>query len=147
MLARNLGSHILDMTESKSLRVVLVDDSKIVLAQLEELISQIEGVEIVEKASDGAGAIQAVREHTPDLVLMDIVMPGMDGLSALRVIQANFPDSRVAMVSSVAGAASKAEEAFRLGAIQVLGKPFETPLLESLFASERERIEKLRDKG
>ncbi len=131
------------MADQDSLTVVLVDDSQLVLAQLEALISGIDCVEIVGRASDGSAAIQVVREHNPDLVLMDIVMPGMDGLAALRVIQANFPNSRVAMLSSIAGAASRAEEAFRLGAIQVIGKPFEPDQLESLFASERGRIEKM----
>ncbi len=125
------------MTNSKSLSVVLIDDSALVLAQLEELIEQIDGVEVVATANDGTGAIRVVRDHTPDLAIMDIVMPQMDGLAALRVINHNFPTTRVAMLSSVAGSASKAEEAFRLGAIQVIGKPFDARILESLFESER----------
>jgi len=125
------------MTNSKSLSVVLIDDSALVLAQLEELIEQIDGVEVVATATDGTGAIRVVRDHTPDLAIMDIVMPQMDGLAALRVINHNFPTTRVAMLSSVAGSASKAEEAFRLGAIQVIGKPFDARILESLFESER----------
>ncbi len=125
------------MTNSKSLSVVLIDDSALVLAQLEELIEQIDGVEVVATATDGTGAIRVVRDHTPDLAIMDIVMPQMDGLAALRVINHNFPTTRVAMLSSVAGSASKAEEAFRLGAIQVIGKPFDARILEALFESER----------
>ena len=104
------------------------------LAQLEELIEQIDGVEVVATVNDGTGAIRAVRDHTRDLAIMDIVMPHMDGLAALRVINHNFPATRVAMLSSVA---SKAEEAFRLGAIQVIGKPFDARMFEALFESER----------
>lgn len=122
------------MTNSKSLSVVLIDDSALVLAQLEELIEQIDGVEVVATVNDGTGAIRAVRDHTRDLAIMDIVMPQMDGLAALRVINHNFPATRVAMLSSVA---SKAEEAFRLGAIQVIGKPFDARMFEALFESER----------
>ena len=107
------------------------------LAQLEELIEQIDGVEVVATVNDGTGAIRAVRDHTRDLAIMDIVMPQMDGLAALRVINHNFPATRVAMLSSVAGSASKAEEAFRLGAIQVIGKPFDARMFEALFESER----------
>ncbi len=124
---------------SKPLSVVLVDDSKVVLAQLEELIGSIDGVEVVGTANDGTSAIRVVRDVQPDLAIMDIVMPGMDGLAALRLIHANFSHTRVAMLSSLAGVASKAEEAFRLGAIQVISKPFEPSILEALFESERQR--------
>lgn len=135
------------MSNSKSLYVVLIDDSKIVIAQLRELIGDIDGVEVVGTANDGAGAIRVVRESQPHLAIMDIVMPGMDGLSALRIINANFPDTRVALLSSLAGAASKAEEGFRLGAIQVISKPFEADVLEALFESERVRLDELEGLG
>lgn len=127
------------MSNAKPLSVVLIDDSKVVLTQLEEFIGSIDGVEVVGTASDGAGGIRVVRELQPDLAIMDIVMPGMDGMSALRIINANFSDTRVAMLSSLAGAASKAEEAFRLGAVQVISKPFDPSVIESLFETERER--------
>lgn len=135
------------MSSSKSLSVVLIDDSKIVLAQLESMIAEIDGVEVVATASDGAGAIRVVREHHPDLAIMDIVMPGMDGLSALRVINANFSETRVVMLSSLAGAATKAEEAFRLGAVQVISKPFDAEVLEALFDSECKRRDDARKQG
>ncbi len=123
---------------SETLRVVLVDDSRTVLAQLESLLDETEGVELVATAVDGADAIRAVDSAKPDLVLLDLVMPGIDGLSALRVLQANYPDLRVAVLSSAGGAATRAEEAFRLGAVQVLGKPIEPDLIRSLFERERE---------
>ncbi|MDJ0848023.1 MAG: response regulator [Myxococcota bacterium] len=121
---------------SESLRVVLVDDSRTVLAQLESLLEEIEGVELVGTAVDGADAIRMVDGTKPDLVLLDLVMPGIDGLSALRVLQANYPDLRVAVLSSAGGAATRAEEAFRLGAVQVLGKPIEPDLIRALFERE-----------
>jgi iron complex outermembrane receptor protein len=64
---------------------------------------------------------------------MDIVMPEVDGLAALRLLQANHPETRVAMLSSVGGMVSKAEEAFRLGAMQ--DDP-ETPENESMVDNE-----------
>lgn len=121
------------------LKVVLVDDSAVVLAQLERLVSGIEGVEVVGKASDGAGAVRLAAFSKPDLMLMDIVMPGMDGLSALRVIHATLPATRVAMISSIAGSGSSAEEAFRLGAVQVISKPFDPSQVEGLLEAEIER--------
>lgn len=114
--------------------LIIVDDSRSVIAQLEGLLADIESVEVVAHAHDGAEAIRAVTEHRPDLVLMDIVMPGIDGLAALRMITAAQPDVQVAMLSSVGGRASLAEEAFRLGAMQVLGKPVEKSQLIGLLA-------------
>jgi chemotaxis response regulator CheB len=121
------------------LRIVIVDDSRVALAQLENLIANVEGAELVGSVCDGASAIRAVAELEPDFVMMDIVMPDMDGLSALRVIMANHPEVRVALVSSLGGSGSHAEEAFRLGAVQVIAKPFEQDLIEALLESERER--------
>jgi two-component system chemotaxis response regulator CheY len=120
------------------LKVVLVDDSKLVIAHLSRLLESVECVEVVGTSQDGASAIRSVAHHRPDLVLMDIVMPGMDGLSALRVMRATQPDCRVVMISSMAGSGSNAEEAFRLGAIQVIAKPFEADQIAALMESEAE---------
>lgn len=117
---------------AESLTVVLVDDSRIALAQLERVARDIEGVDVVATAQDGACAVRTVSHFKPDLVLMDIVMPGMDGLAALRVIRATQPDVRVVMISSLAGSASSAEEAFRLGASQVIAKPVDPAQLAEL---------------
>jgi two-component system chemotaxis response regulator CheY len=123
------------------MNVLLVDDSRTVLAQLEHILSGLDGLAIVGMARDGAAAIRMAKESRPDLVLMDIVMPGLDGLSALRTIKAIHPEIEVAMVSSVSGEATKAEEAFRLGACQVLGKPFDSELIESLVENLRLRCQ------
>lgn len=117
------------------INVLLVDDSRTVLAQLERILGDLDGVAIVGMERNGAAAIRVADESMPDLILMDIVMPGLDGLSALRTIKSMHPEIRIAMVSSVSGDAAKAEEAFRLGACQVLGKPFDVDLIEALIES------------
>jgi YesN/AraC family two-component response regulator len=123
----------------KKLTVLLVDDSRTVLSQIEKVVEASEEAEIVGTASNGAEAIQKASELKPDLVIMDIVMPDIDGLAALRMLQAKQPEIRVAMLSSVGGMASKAEEAFRLGAVQVLGKPVYDETLRALLTQEFER--------
>lgn len=122
---------------SQKLDVLLVDDSRTVLAQLEKVLGEIDDIAIVGLARDGAAAIRMASESRPHLVLLDIVMPGLDGLSALRTIKSMHPWMQVAMVSSVGGDAEKASEAFRLGACQVLGKPFDADLIEGLVENVR----------
>ena len=124
----------------KKLTLLLVDDSQVVLTQLASIIDPHEDVEIVGTARNGVEAVQRVSQLQPDLVIMDIVMPEVDGLAALRLLLAKHPKMRVAMLSSVGGMASKAEEAFRLGAMQVLNKPIDAELLGALLAQECERL-------
>ena len=119
-----------------ALRLLIVDDSKIALTQLASIIDSIEGAEVAETAADGLAAIRSAAVARPDLILMDIVMPQMDGLSALRMLHSKNPDVRVVMVSSLGGSGSHAEEAFRLGAVQVISKPFDPDQIELLIESE-----------
>jgi YesN/AraC family two-component response regulator len=124
----------------KKLSVLLVDDSRTALLQIEKAIVVSEEADLVGTARNGAEAIQKASELNPDLVIMDIVMPEMDGLAALRMLRAKQPEIRVVMLSSVGGAAPAAEEAFRLGALQVLSKPVEEEILAALLSQERERL-------
>jgi two-component system chemotaxis response regulator CheY len=122
---------------TSKINVLLVDDSRTVLGQLERILADIDDVAIVGMARNGAAAIRMTGESMPDLVLMDIAMPGLDGLSALRTIKSMHPGVPVAMVCSVSGDSTRAEEAFKLGACQVLGKPFDVDLIESLVENIR----------
>jgi CheY-like chemotaxis protein len=120
------------------LRVIAVDDSPSVIAHFKQLVSEMTGIEVIGTAKDGLEALALLKEKgVPDLVVMDIVMPRMDGLTTLRTMKASYPDIRVAMLSSVAGSRSRAEEAFRLGAVQVITKPFDGPKLRDLFGAEK----------
>jgi ActR/RegA family two-component response regulator len=63
------------------------------------------------------------------------------GDNKLSLLRAKHPELRIAMVSSIGGMPSKAEEAFRLGAIQVIAKPFDREVLEALFSKEKRRFQ------
>lgn len=106
-------------------RVLLVDDSLAVGRQIERILGEADRYEIIGQAKNGAEAVKLYATEQPDLVLMDIVMPIMDGLTALRTILGIAPKARVIMVSSVGGVGEKVAEALRLGAKAVVSKPFE----------------------
>lgn len=81
-------------------RVVIVDDHAVVRRGLRELISTIPECDPVGEAANGEEALRVVAELAPDLVLMDISMPVMDGVEATRLITARHPDVRVIMLTS-----------------------------------------------
>jgi NarL family two-component system response regulator LiaR len=85
-----------------AIRVLLVDDHPVVRQGLRALLSTHEGIEVVGEADDGEAAVAAAERFSPDVVLMDVVMPGMDGVEALRLIGERRPQTRVVMLTSYA---------------------------------------------
>ncbi len=81
------------------IRVLLADDHTLVRAGLRSLLSRAEGVEIVAEAADGREAVELAAAHRPDVVLMDLQMPGLGGLEATAEIAARAPAARVIVVS------------------------------------------------
>ncbi|MBI4296554.1 MAG: response regulator transcription factor [Chloroflexi bacterium] len=81
-----------------SLKALLADDHALFRAGLASLLNAW-GVQVVGQAADGNEAIAKVRELRPDLVFMDINMPGLNGLEATRAIKAEFPDTKVIMLT------------------------------------------------
>jgi len=83
----------------KTIRIVLADDHPIVRAGIRDALKELTGVEIVGEASDGREAIEMVKARKPDVVIMDISMPGLNGLDATeRIMKAN-PQARVIILS------------------------------------------------
>jgi NarL family two-component system response regulator LiaR len=82
------------------IRVVIVDDHTVVRQGLRFLLEQQDGMEIVGEAADGARAIELVREQVPAVVLLDLLMPGTDGLTALREIKRISPATQVVVLTS-----------------------------------------------
>jgi DNA-binding NarL/FixJ family response regulator len=82
-----------------SIRILIVDDHQLIRASLKSLISEFEGIEVVAEAGDGQEATEAIAKHRPDVVLMDIVMAGLNGLEATRRITKEHPTVRVIVLS------------------------------------------------
>ena len=82
--------------------IILADDHTLVRAGIRALVERLPGAEVVAEATDGREAVSLVREHEPDLVLMDIAMPGLNGLEATARIAREFPKVRVVILSMYA---------------------------------------------
>ncbi|HMC52768.1 MAG TPA: response regulator transcription factor [Acidimicrobiales bacterium] len=82
------------------IRVVIADDHAVVRRGLLQLFAGTEDVEIVAAAADGREAVEAVKEHRPDLVIMDLSMPEMDGVEATRAIRAHHAELPVVILTS-----------------------------------------------
>ena len=102
------------------MNIVIVDDEPLARARLRELLADQPGTRVVAEAGDGHAALHACAEHSPDLVLLDIVMPGIDGLETARHLAAFEP--RPAVVFCTAFDAH-ALSAFDAAAIDYLVKP------------------------
>jgi len=103
------------------IRVLVVDDHPLVRAGLRALVDGEDGVQVVAEAADGERSLDVWREHRPDVVLMDLSMPGMGGVEATRRLVATDPDVRVVVLTSVPDATS-VHEALAAGAVGYLLK-------------------------
>ena len=114
------------------IRVLLVDDQALVRAGFKALLDAQDDIEVVGEAADGADGVALATEHVPDVILMDIRMPGVDGLEATRRIAAELPDVRVIMLTTF-DLDEHVFEALQLGAAGFLVKDTEpTELLRGV---------------
>jgi DNA-binding NarL/FixJ family response regulator len=88
------------MPPTKPIRLLVVDDHSIVRMGLTAVLSLDEGIAVVAEAEDGAQAIAQYRAHRPEVVLMDVRMPGMNGAEATRALRAEWPGARVLMLTT-----------------------------------------------
>jgi two-component system chemotaxis response regulator CheY len=112
-------------------RLLIVDDAVIMRMRIKDIAREA-GWEIAGEATNGEEAVARFEEFRPDLVTLDIVMPAMDGVAALRQIRQAHPEARVVMVSAV-DQKEKLTECIRLGAIDFIVKPFDKSALKGLF--------------
>lgn len=106
-------------------RILVVDDSLSVARQLEKIINDSGEFTCIGHAKNGAEAIKMNHMEDPDIICMDMNMPGMDGLTALRSLVVLDKEVKVVMVTSLGGVGDKFTEALKLGAKNVISKPFE----------------------
>ena len=101
--------------------ILLADDHTLVRAGIRALIEQLPTVKVVGEAKDGREALRLVKEHKPDLILMDVAMPGLNGLEATARVSKEFPDVRVIILSMYANE-EYVREAINAGAAGYLVK-------------------------
>ncbi len=117
--------------------ILIVDDAEFMRVMLRDICVEM-GLAVVGEAADGAEAVAAYRDHNPDLVLLDITMPGMDGTEALNQILAADPDAQVVMITAL-GQKEQVLTAIKAGARDFVIKPFDqervTETLERILPS------------
>ncbi|MGN7470222.1 MULTISPECIES: response regulator [Brevibacillus] len=104
-------------------KVLIVDDAAFMRMMIKEILSK-NGYSVVGEASDGAQAVEKYKELGPDLVTMDITMPEMDGITALKEIKKLDPNARVIMCSAM-GQQAMVIDAIQAGAKDFIVKPFQ----------------------
>lgn len=104
-------------------RILVVDDAAFMRMMIKDILSK-NGFEVVGEANDGAQAIEKYKELTPDLVTMDITMPEMDGISALKEIKKIDGSAKIIMCSAM-GQQAMVIDAIQAGAKDFIVKPFQ----------------------
>lgn len=106
-------------------RVMIVDDSITIARQLEKILTGSAEFSVVGHAKNGIEAIKMNQTEKPDIICMDMNMPGMDGITALRTLVSLNPTIKIVMITSLGGVGDKFTEAMKMGAKAVISKPFE----------------------
>ena len=103
------------------IRVLLVDDHAVVRSGLSKFLMVNKDMQLVAEASDGVEAIEMAGIHTPDVILMDLMMPGMDGITATREIRRKYPNIKIIALTSFSEQ-NMVQGALQAGAIGYLQK-------------------------
>jgi len=120
------------------LRAVVVDDEQLAREELCYLLGLVGGVQVVGQASDGLEALEMIEEHSPDLVMLDIQMPGLTGFEVARRLVENHPETQLVFVTAFD---RHAIEAFEINAVDYLLKPVESERLGTAVDRVRRRIQ------
>src|SRR5436189_31443 len=115
------------MAEAKSLRVLIADDEPLAAERLQLLLARADGAQLVGTASDGESAINLTKAVSPDLLLLDIAMPGLDGIGVARALTEQNPSPAVVFVTAFD---QFAVAAFEVEAVDYLMKPVDPSRLQ-----------------
>lgn len=127
------------MTESSAvLRTVVVDDEQLAREELCFLLGGIAGVEVVAQAADGIEALEVIEEHAPDVVMLDVQMPGLTGFEVARRLLRADVETQFVFVTAFD---RHAIEAFEVNAVDYLLKPVEPGRLGTALARVRRRLQ------
>ncbi len=120
------------MAEIRRIRVLIVDDHPIMRAGLSGEINAQRDMTVVSEASDGDEALTSFRLHRPDITLMDLKMPRMNGIDAITAIRGEFPTARIIVLTTAAGDV-QALRAFQSGAVgYMLKNLLRTELIDTI---------------
>jgi two-component system, LytTR family, response regulator len=132
------------MDPQEPLRAVVVDDEQLAREELCFLLGQIGGVEIVAQASNGLEALKVIEEEAPDLVMLDVQMPGLTGFEVARRLLRGGGESQIVFVTAYD---QYAIEAFEVNAVDYLLKPVEQGRLGTTVDRVRRRTHSERSMG
>jgi NarL family two-component system response regulator LiaR len=118
------------MSDVNPIKLMLVDDHAVVRQGLHVFLKTIADFELVGEASGGHEAIRLCRELRPDVILMDLVMPDLDGISATEIIREEFPDTQIIALTSFNDDKERVPNALHAGAIGFLFKDISVDDLE-----------------
>lgn len=115
----------------ENVNVVIVDDNPMILNTLDEVISSEAGLSVIGRADNGKDAIDMIKDTQPDVVLLDLVMPQMDGTTVVENIKkkTSMLKNPAFIILSAVGGEQMTEEAFQAGANYFLMKPFDKDIL------------------
>src|SRR5918999_5556399 len=125
------------MAEEDKLRVMVVDDEPLAVERLQLLLARCPDTTVVGTANEGEAALRIAEAVTPDLVLLDIAMPGMDGIDVARALSDSAIDPAVVFVTAFD---NFAVAAFDVAAIDYLMKPVQPDRLERALDRVREHL-------
>ena len=111
-------------------KIVVVDDALFMRTALSNMLEEW-GLEVVGQGANGKEAIELFKKHQPDLITMDLTMPVMSGLEALKIIRAENPDAKIVMITAL-GQQRIIVEAIENGAKDFITKPFQPEKLKEV---------------
>lgn len=130
---------------NEKIKVLVVDDSTVMRKLISDILKNDPQIEVIDTAKTGKEAIEKAKNLKPDVITLDIEMPEMDGITALKILRKEVPQTKVIMFSSLTQEGAKATiESLALGAYDFVPKPSTKSFLESVKKIEQDLIPKIK---